>query len=247
MSAAVERAVMDAVAAYKHKDVWKKWGLDHLRPQGNCILLHGWPGCGKTHIAEWLALVIKKTGLKELNFAEFGSNVPGENARNIRKMFREAKENGNMTLFLDECDAVLWHRRLIGPNNTWMLEIIDEILVQIGKYAGLVILATNNKGMLDPALFRRLIADIFVDIPDQLARKQLWASKIPAKYPLKFTPAMLNAISAIEVTGAEIETIIAKVSSRAINEEREPTFDDFCASTNEIAKLGAESRKPAQP
>lgn len=243
MSKAVEQAVMDSIAAYKHRDIWKKWGLDHLRPQGNCILLWGPPGCGKTHIAEWLALVIKKTGLKELNFAEFGSQVPGENARMIRKAFREARENGGMTLLLDECDAVLWTRKLIGPNNTWMLEIIDEILLQIAKYPFLTILATNNKGILDPAIFRRLIAEIHVDVPDALARKQLWAAKIPSKYPLKFTPTMLDTISQIVATGAEIETVIAKISSRAINEERNPTFEEFCAGTNEISALGIASRQ----
>jgi SpoVK/Ycf46/Vps4 family AAA+-type ATPase len=67
MTRAVERAVMNAVVMYQQRKKWKQWGLHLIRKQGACILLEGPPGCGKTTIAEYLALRIRKKGMKQFH------------------------------------------------------------------------------------------------------------------------------------------------------------------------------------
>jgi hypothetical protein len=42
-----------------------------------------------------------------------------------------------MTIAIDECEAILWDRGRAGASAMWMLEVIDELLVQIGKYPGI--------------------------------------------------------------------------------------------------------------
>lgn len=196
-----------------------------MRKQGAAILLVGPSGTGKTTIAEYLSLKVRKRGLKQISFADFGSHVPGENARQIQKLFADAKENGEMTVFIDECEAVLWDRGRAGASAMWMLEVIDELLVQIGKYPGLCILATNKPELLDSALMRRLIAIIHILRPEFPERVRLWQQKIPDTYPLKLSIAQFEKIATLQLTGADIENIIIDYSSECIRTSKKPKFD----------------------
>jgi SpoVK/Ycf46/Vps4 family AAA+-type ATPase len=225
MTRAVERAVMNAVVMYQQRKKWKQWGLHLIRKQGACILLEGPAGCGKTVIAEYLALRIRKKGMKLISFADFGSHVPGENSRQIRKLFEDARENGEMTIAIDECEAILWDRGRAGASAMWMLEVIDELLVQIGKYPGLIILMTNMAQILDAALSRRLIAHIHVDRPELPERVRLWQDKFPDSYPLKLSIKQVNEIATLQLSGAEIENVIIEYSSDCIRLNKKPTFE----------------------
>ena len=235
MSSDLERQVMNAVQMYSQRQLWKKWGMHTLRKQGAAILLEGPPGCGKTRIAEYLSLAIRKKGMKEISFADFGSHVPGENARQIRALFEYGKDNGDMTLFLDECEAILWDRSRAGATAMWMLEVIDELLVQVGKYPGLIILASNKSELLDTGLERRLIARIFVGVPEYRERQLLWRTKMPTALPLKLTPENIDKLSSLVVTGAEIEIAILEMASDALRAKKLPTFKKLLEETVKLA------------
>jgi SpoVK/Ycf46/Vps4 family AAA+-type ATPase len=227
--------VLNAVVMYQQRAKWQQWGLHNLRRQGAAILLVGPPGTGKTVIAEYLAIRIRKKGIKEISFADFGSDVPGKNSRQIRELFKLAELNNNMTIFLDECDAILWDRGKATGDSMWMLEIINEFLVQIGKYRGLVILASNNAEILDKALERRLLAIIEVPVPEFPERVRLWQSKIPETYPVRPNPSEVEKLATLQLTGAEVETIIINVSSDALRQKRNPTFKMLLDEATEIS------------
>lgn len=217
-----------AIIQFSHRDKWAKWGLNNLREQGAAILLEGPPGTGKTTVANYISMAIRKKGIKSINFAEFGSQIPGEGARQIARLFDEAAKNGGMTVFLDECESMLWSRDKISGSNTWMLEIIDQLLVEIATYKYLVILATNRADMLDAAVLRRMIATIKVGLPNHETRLALWKDKVPFKYPLKFTDKHRQELARYEgFTGNTIERIILNASSRAIEMDRMPLYQDF--------------------
>lgn len=235
MSAEVERQCLNAAAQWTARNQWKKWGMMGLRKQGAGILLKGPPGCGKTTIATWLSLKVRKKGMKELSFADFGSHVPGENARQIRENFDYAKENGDMTIFLDECEAVLWDRSRAGSTAMWMLEVIDELLAQIGKYRGLVILATNKDELLDSGIQRRMLAEIYIGVPDRAMRLALWTIKMPAAFPIKLTIEQKNKLADLVLTGAEIETAIINCASDAMRLKKNPTVKQLFAEAQTLA------------
>ena len=217
-----------AIAQYKDGAKWREWGLSTLRPQGACILLEGPPGTGKTTIAEYIAIKIRKKGIKAIDFGEFGSQVPGENSRQIKRLFAEANKNGGMTIFLDEVEAVLWSRDRIAGSNTWMLEVIDTLLAEISRYKHLIIMATNRADMLDAAVMRRLIARIYVPLPDLETRQRLWAAKWPDKFPLKLTRLQAEnfAVASEGMTGSTIERVILNTGARAIVAQRLPSTQD---------------------
>ncbi len=235
MSAELERRVMNAVVMYQQRQKWHQWGLANLRKQGAAILLTGPPGTGKTVIAEYLAIRIRRKGIKEISFADFGSHIPGENSRQIRLLFEDADHNGQMTIFFDECDAILWDRGRATGDSMWMLEVINELLVQIAKYRGLVILASNNAGVLDKALERRLLAIIEVPVPEHPERVKLWQTKMPDQYPIRLTEQEVNKIATLQLTGADIENIIINVSSDALRQKKIPTFKMLLDETNDVS------------
>lgn len=239
MSPEVEAQVLDAVSMYVHHQKWGAWGLKALREQGAGILLKGPSGTGKTTIARYLALMITKRGMHEISFADFGSHIPGENARQIREIFKYGKENKNMTLFLDECEAVLWERTRAGATAMWMLEVIDELLAQIGKYKGLIILASNRDELLDSAIDRRMLATIHVDIPDYKMRLALWRTKVPKTFPLKLTIEQTEKLANLVLTGAEIEIAIINCASEALRMKKNPAF----ATLQHKAKILADIRQ----
>lgn len=230
LNADTQAQIDRAIVQFKHRDKWSKWGLTTLREQGAAILLEGPAGTGKTTIANHISMSVRKKGIKAINFAEFGSQVPGEGARQIARLFDEAAKNGGMTVFLDECEAVLWSRDKISGTNTWMLEIIDQLLVEIATYKFLVICATNRADMLDAALLSRMLATIHVGLPNFETRTRLWRDKIPFKYPLKFSDKHIAELANFErFTGRLIENIICNASSRAIEADRLPRHEDFIA------------------
>lgn len=237
MSPALEAQVMNAVTQYQKQKLWKQWGMHKIRKQGSAILLKGPTGTGKTTIAEYLALTIRKYGIKSLSFGDFGSHVPGENSRQIRKFFEDAKENNWMTIFLDDCEAVLWDRSRAGGSAMWMLEIIDELLVQIRKYQGLIILATNKDELLDPAIYSRLIAVIDVQRPDIPERLRLWKSKIPPEFPLKLSISNFDEIATLQLSGAEIENVIIDYASDCLRRNKKPTYYQLFEFADQAAEI----------
>lgn len=209
--------------------------MNGLRKQGAAILLEGPPGTGKTRIAEYLSLSIRKKGMKEISFADFGSHVPGENARQIRLLFEYGREHDDMTLCLDECEAILWDRSRAGSTAMWMLEVIDELLAQIAKYPGLMILISNKAELLDAALERRLIARIYVGVPEYRERLALWRTKMPHGFPLKLTLPETEKLANLVLTGAEIENAIILCASDALRAKKLPKFTRLVEEAKKLA------------
>jgi SpoVK/Ycf46/Vps4 family AAA+-type ATPase len=223
LSEDLENRIEDAIQAYAKRGLWKKWGLDRVREQGHAILLYGPPGTGKTltayHIGKKLRLQVTNVSM-----ADYGSDEPGELARNIKKIFEGEQTLARLEkrhlpiILLDECDAMLMNRDKLGPDMVWLLEPINALLVQIGTYPGLVILATNMVHMLDEALDRRLIAKIRFERPDEGLRYQIWRAKWPLKFPVLPSREEYEKLAKFDLSGAQIENVFLLWAGRCIRE-----------------------------
>lgn len=222
MSPELEGKVMGTIAQFRNTKKWKEWGMQGLR-QGAVVLFHGPPGCGKTLIAQHLALCVGH-GLHEMNMKLIGGAHPGDAERNLAEGFATAQNGGWKTIFIDECDSVLPDRSTIDSGSQYMIGLVNQMLVSLAAYRGLCILATNRPRVLDPALKRRLLAEIEVPRPQIAERVRLWRQKMPPKFPLQLTTVQVQELSSIPISGAEIENAIILEASDAINKEREPSF-----------------------
>lgn len=231
MSEGIETCVLDALAQYQNREQWNKWGMSSLREQGSAILLEGPSGTGKTTIARWMANKIKK-GFKQLNAADIGGGEPGSTERALREFFADCRRRHNATIFMDECDGLLLSRELIGEaGSTWQLGTIEELMMQMNVYPGLVIAATNHVEKLDPALANRFLSIVHVHEPDYEMRIRLWKQKVPDRFPFQPSPSELKTIAKHELNGRQIETVLIAAASSAIRKARKPNLAsiiNFC-------------------
>jgi transitional endoplasmic reticulum ATPase len=157
----------------KSPELFKKAGIKP--PKG--ILLYGPPGCGKTLLAKAVA------NESEANFIavkgpEIISKWVGESERNIRKIFRKARQVAPAIVFFDEFDAISQVR---GSSLTDATErVINQLLTEIDGIEELekvvVIAATNRADLIDPALLRPGRIDVHIEIPmpDEKARLEIF-------------------------------------------------------------------------
>ena len=120
------------------------------RPNGR-LLFHGPPGTGKTALAHHLADQVGR-GLLVKRGSDLMSMWVGETEKNLRKMFEEARRDGDV-LLLDEADSFLAERNANQPR--WQTTQTNELLTQMEAFDGLFICTTNLLEHLDAASFRR--------------------------------------------------------------------------------------------
>lgn len=235
MSAAIEAEIEAVLSQYEDQAKWKEWGMDTLRKQGAAILMGGPPGTGKTTIAMYLSKRVGR-GFASLNMKDVGGKAPGQTERTISEFFQRADINGKQTIFLDECEAILWDRKRAGSDSMWMVGVIDELLMQIAKYKGLVILATNQIETVDSALLDRCFAVLQIGRPEQPERMRLWEQKIPERFPLQLTHIQRESLSVFNLSGRQIENAIVREASKALAEKRNPSFQTLLQEVKALAQ-----------
>ena len=138
------------------------------------LLLYGPPGCSKTLVAKAIATE------SDLNFiavkgAELLNMYVGESERAVREVFRKARAASPSIIFFDEIDS-LGISRDHGQGGTNVLTTLLNELDGVEDLKNVFVLAaTNNPGLLDPALIRpgRLTNLVYVGLPDFEARAEI--------------------------------------------------------------------------
>lgn len=120
------------------------------------ILLYGPPGTGKTEFAKALARRLD-VALLERRPSDLLSAWVGETEQRIEQAFTQARSE-NAVLFIDEVDSLLSQRD--NAHRSWEVTMVNELLVQLGEFEGVVVLATNRLDSLDRAVLRRMDAKV---------------------------------------------------------------------------------------
>lgn len=124
---------------------------ENKEPEGINLLLWGESGTGKTEFAKYLAsetgreLIIKRA-------SDLMDMYVGNTEKYIAAAFKEA-EDKNAILFIDEADTFLGSRE--RAVRSWEISHINEFLVQMENFNGVLICCTNLLEIFDTASMRR--------------------------------------------------------------------------------------------
>lgn len=128
------------------------------------ILLEGAPGTGKTMTAAVIASELSLP-LFTVQMDKLITKYMGETSVKIRQIFSAIERNVGVYLF-DEFDAIGADRSLDNEVGE-MRRILNSFLqfIENDKSDSIIVAATNNRQMLDPALFRRFDDVLHYELP----------------------------------------------------------------------------------
>lgn len=119
---------------------------------GARVLLHGAPGTGKTALAAELAVQLGKP-LLVVRPSDVLSPFVGMTEQGLSGVFAKALVQ-DAVLVLDEADSLLQHRA--SAQHQWEVTQVNELLIQLQDFSGVVVLTTNRLPSLDSAVMRRM-------------------------------------------------------------------------------------------
>ena len=136
------------------------------------ILLYGPPGTGKSYLAKAVATEANSTFFS-VSSSDLVSKFQGESEKLVRALFELARKQSPSVVFIDEIDSLCSARSSNEGDNSKRIK--TEFLVQmqgVGKVMDgvLVLGATNDPSGLDPAMRRRFQKRIYISLPDDGAR-----------------------------------------------------------------------------
>ena len=181
-------------------------------PKG--VLLYGPPGTGKTLLARAVA---DEAGVPfySISGSDFVEMFVGVGASRVRDLFEQAKANAPAIVFVDEIDAVGWHRGAgLGGGHDEREQTLNQMLVELDgfdtKGGVIVIAATNRPDILDPALLRpgRFDRQIVVAQPDLAGRKGILRVHARGKPIAPDTDLDIIARRTPGFTGADLANVI---------------------------------------
>lgn len=152
----------------KNRNRLREIGIDF----NSNILLYGPPGCGKTSLAEFIALEMKLP-LVVARLDALVSSLLGNTAKNLRKIFDFASKQ-NCVLLLDEFDVIAKVRddkHELGE----LKRVVNSLIQNIDTFNPncILIAATNHDKLLDPAIWRRFDNILKIDKPSNIQLRLL--------------------------------------------------------------------------
>jgi hypothetical protein len=140
------------------------------------ILLSGPPGTGKTLFAQALCNTLQLPLLATSVARWLEPSYLGEVLKRMRRAFREAEVRGPSILFIDEFDGIGRRVDFSRDDADYWNSFVNcglELLDGAKRTSGVIVVcATNNPSVIDPALLRsgRIERHIEIPLPDTEAR-----------------------------------------------------------------------------
>jgi len=206
-----------------HRILYEDFGLGEIDPNGGrtAINLYGPPGTGKSFAAEAIASELGM-GLIRANYAEIESKYVGETPKNIKTAFQKARA-AHAVLFFDEADSILGRRLSnITQSTDHAVNVSRSVmLLELDRFSGVTIFATNLASNYDTAFIRRILGHIEMPLPDAQARRRLWRLHIPDRLPVDLSPQDWDQlVSATEgLAGGDILNCVIAAAAAALERE----------------------------
>ena len=122
--------------------------------RGVSALFLGLDDAGKTIAAEVLAREARSK-VTTIDLSRIATKYINETEKNLDAVFQDAQRAGAQLLF-DEADALFGPRTDVkDSHDRYANQVINYLLQRVEAHAGIMILASNQRPKIDPALLKR--------------------------------------------------------------------------------------------
>ena len=195
------------------------------------VLLYGPPGTGKTLIAAAASGSLDAT-FYSVKAGDLLSKNFGESPRLVASLYTEAIRTAPSVVFVDEIEALVPDRDAPGGVTGPEARILSQFLAELdgldSKSAAetvITIAATNKPWLLDDAILSRFARSVYVQLPDQEARREIFRLSIEGQGYKSEAPIAELAAAAGGKSGREIAAA-CREAARSMLVRANPDLDD---------------------
>lgn len=213
------KTLANALDNEKYLSITSKMTENNMKA-GFTILMHGYPGTGKTSSVKSLARITKRH-IFMVDIPKVNSKWVGESEKNLSKLFAEYKRarkhfDKDPILLFNEADAILGKRISVNNSVDKMNNSLQNILLQeLEDFEGIFIATTNLAEQLDNAFDRRLLYKLEFNKPEEHVRFEILRNSFP-----NIEDELLNTINHdYPLTGGQIANIKKKILIKELLEQ----------------------------
>ena len=212
--------IVSIIDRIRHRSrVLGAWGFARKvgKGLGVTVLFGGEPGTGKSMAC---GLIAREVGLDlyVIDLARVTSKWIGETEKNLGRAF-DAAEAGHVLLLFDEADTILGKRSEVKSSNDRNANLeTNYILARLEQFQGIALFTTNLASAIDPAVSRRMSAQVTFPFPDVDTRAELWRRMIPKETPLHGAIDFHRLAKNFELSGGFIRNVVLRAAYAAAQE-----------------------------
>jgi len=248
----VPKQVKELAHQLKNPERYKKFKVSLPK----AMLFSGQPGVGKTFLARIMADEVGRPFFM-VPMSRIKEPWLHTSAKNVRIMFKEARNYKNCVIFIDEFDSVgSKNSDSYGNLKQDDTETINEFLRWLDGFEPLervlLIAATNNVQNIDPALLRsgRFGTPIKISLPDENGRKGILDSNLEEVRSVLSKKVGLTYLSSLACktngfSGADVKELVKRaVRSAPFQGSQEVTKEHLADA---LAEMIEEKRRMGHP
>lgn len=195
-------------------------------PKG--LILNGVPGVGKTMLAKAIA---NESNAPLFEFEANESEQETKSIKNLKDLFKKAKETIPSIVFIDELDELVSIENYVSDYSRKVLKTILTEIDGVKNSNGIIVIATTNaSASLPPALTRsgRMDKRITIEVPDLYSREAIVKLYLGKSEIFKNINAKLLATKIGGFTGADIKNLVNETLMDIVsNNRKNASMSDF--------------------